>query len=401
MKKKILILIILVFLGFGIYKIVPSFKSKEPTKNKEYTEVEKYVEDKISKMTLREKIAQMLILYYYSDTVSDSLETTLKEVKPGGFILFGENISTYDKTVTFVKTLQKYSDVPLIISIDQEGGLVQRFKSSKDMQVTKIPPMYNVGATNDTDIAYNIGRVIAEELRVIGVNVDYAPVLDIYSNPNNKVIGDRSFSNDKDKVSSMGLSLAKGLSDNGVIPVFKHFPGHGDTEVDSHYDLPVINKTKEDLLKNELVPFINAIKNDAKIMMVGHIALPKIIGDDTPASLSYEIVTKLLKEELGYKGLVITDALNMGAVTNKYSNSEIYEMAINSGVDLLLMPGGSKPTIDLIEESVKSGRISEDKIDESVRKILEFKYLNLMEYKYLSKDYLNNKDHRDTVFNVK
>lgn len=401
MKKKVIVLIILILFGFGIYKIVPVFKNKNVSSKKEYTEVDKYVDEKINGMSLREKIAQMLILYYYSDTVSDSLTSTLKEVKPGGFILFGENISTYSNTVNFVKTLQKNSDIPLIISIDQEGGLVQRFKSSKDMQVTKIPPMYNVGSTNDENIAYNVGRVIAEELRVIGVNVDFAPVLDIYSNPKNKVIGDRSFGTDKDKVSKMGLSLSKGLSDNGVIPVFKHFPGHGDTEVDSHYNLPVINRTKEELFNRELVPFINAIENGAKIIMIGHIALPKIIGDDTPASLSYEIVTKLLKEELGYNGLVITDALNMGAVTNKYSNSEIYEKAINSGVDLLLMPGGSKPTIDLIENSVKEGRIKEKIIDSSVRKILKFKYLNLMEYKYLSKDYLNNKDHREVIFSVK
>lgn len=402
MKKRFLVLftfIILVFLSIFIfcnnnYKI-------STNKVEEFDSAELYVNSKIKKMSLREKISQMLILYYYSDTVDDTLKDVIKISKPGGFILFDQNITSYQKTLDFVKTLQENSEIPLFISIDQEGGSVQRFNSLSDYSVTKIPSMYNLGITNDEKLSYNVGKVIAEELRTIGVNMTYAPVVDIYSNPDNKVIGKRSFGSNKEIVSKMALALSKGLNDHGVISVYKHFPGHGDTSKDSHYDLPVINKTKEELLNNELVPFVDAIKNGADVIMIGHLSVPKITGDNTPASLSKKVITELLKGELEYNGLVITDALNMGALTKNYTSSEIYEKAINAGVDMLLMPGGSKKTIDLIEESVKNGKINEENINKSVKKILEFKFMKISNYKYLDESYLNNDEHKKIISEIK
>ena len=389
MKKVLLILFItalcmLIVAGYLVYK----------NYNFENLTIEEKVEKKLKDMTLKEKIAQMLIVYYTSDTVGDDLIETLNKNAFGGIILMGDNITTYDKTKKFVNDLQENSDIPLIISIDQEGGDVQRLEYLSDLNVTNIPSMYYLGKTENEELSYNVGKLMAEELRTIGVNVDFAPVVDIYSNPENKVIGKRSFGSDYNTVSKMANSLAKGLEDNGVIAVYKHFPGHGDTATDSHIDLPIINKTKEQLERLELKTFQSAIGNGAKIIMVGHIALPEITGDNTPASLSKILVTDILKKEMGFDGLVITDALNMGALTNNYSYEEIYTKAIEAGVDLLLMPEGSKDAIKYIKNN-----ISEDRINESVRKILKFKYTYLKNSN-LSKDYLGNPEHLEIISSI-
>ena len=280
----------------------------------------------------------------------------------------------------------------MIISIDQEGGTVQRLKGISDVEVTNIPNMYDLGATGNLNLAYQVGKVMAEELRTIGVNVVYAPVLDVYSNELNTVIGKRSFSSDPQVVTDMASELAKGLEENGVIATYKHFPGHGDTEVDSHVNLPIVKKTYDELLNLELIPFQNAISSGAKIMMIGHIALPEITGDNTPASLSKTIVTDTLKGKLGYQGLVITDALNMGALTKNYSKEEIYTQAIEAGVDLILMPSGSKQAIEFIRKN-----ISEERINESVEKILKFKYTYLGQNNQLDKSYLGGTEHQEVV----
>ncbi len=389
--KKLLVvlsIISLIFISISGYLIIKN-------NNFENISVEKKVERKMKEMSINEKIAQMLIVYYTSDTVTEDLAKTLNKNAFGGFILMQNNITTYEKTKKFVEDLQSNSDIPLIISIDQEGGDVQRLEYLSDVKVTEIPSMYYLGNTNDEELAYNIGKLMAEELRTIGVNVTFAPVVDIYSNENNKVIGKRSFGNDYNIVSKMANSLAKGLEDNGIIATYKHFPGHGDTETDSHIELPIINKTKEELYNLELKTFESAIKNDAKLIMVGHIALPKITNDNTPASLSKILITDILKNEMGYKGLIVTDALNMGALTNNYTYEEIYTNAINAGADLLLMPDASRDAIKYIKNN-----ISEERINESVKKILTFKYTYLKDNK-LDKTYLGSKEHLDVISKIK
>lgn len=388
MKKLAFLFLILslISISSGVFLIL------KPEKAFEEMTVDEKVEYRMKHMTLDEKIAQMLVVYYTSDTVDSNLESILQEVKPGGFILMKENITTYDQTKKFVDNVTKNSEIPMIISIDQEGGTVQRLKGISDIEVTNIPDMYDLGATGNLNLAYQVGKVMAEELRTIGVNVVYAPVLDVYSNELNTVIGKRSFSSDPQVVSDMANQLAKGLEENGVIATYKHFPGHGDTEVDSHVDLPVVKKTYDELLNLELVPFQNAISSGAKIMMIGHIALPEITGDNTPASLSKTIVTDTLKGKLGYQGLVITDALNMGALTKNYSKEEIYTQAIEAGVDLILMPSGSKQAIEFIRKN-----ISEERINESVEKILKFKYTYLGQNNQLDKSYLGGTEHQEVV----
>lgn len=356
---------------------------------------EEAIQNLISNMTIEEKIAQMFVVYYNANSFNDDVKSFVEQVKPGGFILFESNISTYDNTKKYIKELKEYSKIPLIISIDEEGGLVQRLKYLKDVDVIDIPPMYDLGKTNDPSLAYDVGKVIAEEVRTIGVNVVYAPVVDVYSNPNNTVIGDRSLGSDPNQVSKMANAIAKGLEDNGVIATYKHFPGHGDTIIDSHVDLPIIDKDYNSLMNLELIPFKEAIKNDAKIIMVGHLALPSVTGDNTPATLSKKIID-ILKNDLNYKGLIITDALDMGALTNYYDQNEMCVQAINAGADILLIPNDVIGAINLIKE-----RVSEERINESALKILRFKYKYLVNDNTLDKAYLNSTKHQEIINKIK
>ena len=383
---KIFILAIVVIVLVSVLFVFNGKNEKAEKVFEEYKTVEEKVEYQLNKLSLNEKIAQMLIVSYNNDVVDDNLKSILENNKPGGFILFNNNITDYDKTIKFVNDIKNTSDIPMFIAIDQEGGSVQKFNSLKDYDVTQIPSMKELGKKNDSHIAYEVGTVIAEELRVIGVNVNFAPVIDVIENENDSYIGDRSLSFDKDIVSKLGISLAHGMYDKGIIPVFKHFPGHGSTKDDSHYYLPVITKSKEELINTDLVPFINAINDGAKMIMIGHLAIPKIDGK-TPASLSKVLINDLLKDELKYNGLVITDALNMKALTDNYTEQEIYEKTINAGVDILLMPKSSSSAIKLINDSIKNKKITEDRIDESVRKILTLKYENLWNYKTLDKSF--------------
>lgn len=360
--------------------------------------VEQTIEEKVDKiineMTIEEKIGQMLIIYDTHETVDEELKQFIKDIKPSGFIINQNNITTFDKTKKYIEDLKQNSEIPLIISIDQEGGKVQRLQNLEDEKATYIPSMLDLGKTNDTELAYEVGRVLAEDMRTLGINVVYAPVCDVFSNPYNEVIGNRSFGSNPNLVANMCVSLGKGLEDNGIIATYKHFPGHGDTATDSHTSLPVINKSYESLLNNELVPFKKAIDNNAKIIMVGHIAFPDLTNDNTPASLSKKIITDLLKNDLGYDGLVITDALNMGALINNYSDEDIYVKAVEAGVDILLMPTDAKKAIEVIKDN-----ISVERIDESVKKILIFKYTYLKD-NILDESYLNNKEHQEIISKI-
>lgn len=386
-NKSLMSLVILICLvvSFVVYKYYNDFSEQD-------FNIDSNIEKILSTMTIEEKIGQMVVINVEGNTVTENIESIMNEVKPSGIILMKENFSSYEHTKKFVEDLKSMSDYPFIVSIDQEGGPVQRLKFLEEGNATDIPDMYSIGSLNDKVKAYNVGKVMALEMRTLGINVDYAPVVDIYSNSNNTVIGNRSFSENKDVVSTMAISLAKGLEDNGVIATYKHFPGHGDTEIDSHMKLPIIYKTKEEVENLELVPFKNVIANDAKLIMVGHIAFPLVTLDNTPASLSKKIVTGILKEELGFNGLVITDALNMKALTDNYSNEDIYIKSIEAGCDILLMPVDAREAISDIKNN-----IDEKRIDESVRKILKFKFKYLDKDNSLDKMYLGSEEHKKII----
>jgi len=341
----------------------------------------------LEEMTLDEKIAQMLIVNKADLSVSADEQTLLKTAPYGGYILMEGSFGTLAQTRAMVEGLQLNAKTPLIIAIDQEGGAVQRLKNISSPRATAIPNMYSVGQTGDLTYAKTIGRVIAEELRAVGVNVDFAPDADVFSTPSNTVIGRRSFSQNPQVAANMSLALAQGLEQNGVTATYKHFPGHGDTATDSHKNLPLINRTREQLDEVELVPFKNAIANGAQLIMVGHIALPQLTGDNTPATLSPQITTKLLREELGFDGLVVTDGLNMGAVTGNYSDADIYKLAVEAGADLLVLPRNPQLAIETIKQ-----KIPESRIDESVYRILKFKQ-QLADYQYLDVSYFGSAEH--------
>ena len=408
MKKITTILLICLLIFTGCFNKENEEKPKDENKeniidpdesDEELSDIDKKVKDTMSKMTLDEKIGQMIVVTYESYKMDNYLKNALIDVQPGGFLLFGENISTYEETIKLIKEIKSYVKIPMFISIDEEGGEIQRLLKLKDYNITNIPFMYDIGSYDDLELTYNVGKVLAEELRVFGINIDFAPVIDVFSNKDNTVIGKRSFGTTPELVSKHGLSLAMGLEDNGVIAVYKHFPGHGNTAVDSHEALPIVNKTKEELLNEDLIPFIDAINNNASVIMVGHLAVPSITKDNTPASLSKVLITDFLKSELNYSGLVVTDALNMKALTNYYSDEEICGKAVEAGVDILLMPSSSRKCLKSVQDALKKGTVTEERINESVEKILRIKYEKIVDNydTYLPVETLGSEEHQKMI----
>lgn len=342
-------------------------------------------------MTLEQKIGQMLIIRNSYTTMTPEYEAEIAAIQPGGYIIFDENITTLAGTRQLIadtrETIETASSItledgtivkiPAILSVDQEGGSVQRLQSISDYPPEYIAPMQEIGASNSAETAYETGLLLAKQCKNVGLNLDYAPVADIYSNPQNIVIGNRAFGTDRETVATMSIALAQGLADANVIPVFKHFPGHGDTIADSHETLPIVLKTLDELEQNELYPFRKAIDSGAEIIMVAHIALPSITGDYTPASLSPTIITDILKEHLNYNGIVITDGLDMNALTDNYLNADIATKAVLAGADLLLTPASPLEAKNAILSAVELGTITETRIDESVTKILKLKLSRL------------------------
>ncbi len=343
-----------------------------------------WVEETLKKMTLREKIAQMIITSsngYQLDNTSKEfmrLKNLIMHEKIGGIIFFQGNSQELAK---LTNTLQSFSEVPLLMSADYERGTGMRLNDG-----SLFPYNMAIGATRRTDLVYKMGLLIAKECKAIGIHQNYAPVVDINNNPNNPIINIRSFGENPELVSEMAVSFIKGLQDGNVIATAKHFPGHGDTDIDSHNDLPILNFDMKRLDTNELIPFKNSIESGVKSIMVGHIALPEIdIKNNLPASLSPVIIDSILINKLGFNGLVVTDALNMSGITKNYSSKQVAVLSVQAGVDLILMPQGETETINEIERAVINGKISEERIDYSVKKILSVKkWLNLDLNKYVN-----------------
>ncbi|MBR2587497.1 glycoside hydrolase family 3 protein [Candidatus Saccharibacteria bacterium] len=342
------------------------------------TSIEEKIEEKLGGMSLEEKVGQMIIMTNDEKSLTRAFYEEILDVRPGGFILMVPNITTYAATKKMLGEIDALSrekmGLPMILATDEEGGNVQRLLYVEDKEATNIPYMYDVGKTGDERLAFSVGEVIGKETRSLGLNLTFAPDVDIFSNPENEVIGRRSFGEDKEVVTKMALATARGIESAGVGTAYKHFPGHGDTAVDSHAGLPVLNKSWEELSDFELYPFGRAIEAGAEMIMVGHIAL---VEGGEPASLSREAVTEVLRGKLGFLGLAVTDALNMGAVTEKYTDEEMAVKAVLAGEDLLLMPRDAKVAREAIVGAVKNGEIEVSRIDEAVRRILKYKYEKL------------------------
>ncbi len=339
-------------------------------------------ESKLASMSLREKIAQMIISNSDGFDVSEDsdefrrMRTLVTEDKIGGFIFFKGNSV---QEARLINKLQELSETPLLMSADFERGTKMRLDDG-----SLYPSNMALGATGEPGLAYRMGQEIAKECRAIGIHQNYAPVMDINNNSLNPIINVRSFGEDPALVSEMGLSMIRGLQEGNVIATAKHFPGHGDTDIDSHNDLPVLKFDMERLDSVELYPFRNAVKDGVMSVMIAHLSFP-VVDDEpfVPASLSKKIIEGLLIDRLGFKGLVVTDALNMAGVVKHFSTEEVALRCADAGVDLILMPQGERKTIDAIESAVNQGRISEEKINSSVRRILNAKeWLKIGEKKF-------------------
>ncbi len=337
-----------------------------------------WVDSVFNSLNLDEKIAQLIMIRAYSNrdsTYNDSIGKIIKEYNIGGICFFkGHPVQQAYLTNTY----QSIAKTPLFIAIDAEWGLGMRLDSCYSF-----PRQMTLGAIQDDSLIYQMSSEIARECKQIGVNINFAPVVDINNNPDNPVINIRSFGEDKYNVAQKGLAYMKGLQDNGILATAKHFPGHGDTDTDSHLCLPIINHSKEKIDTLDLYPFKKLINNGLNCIMVAHLYVPAY--DDrknTAATISKPIVTKVLKKQLGFKGLIITDALEMKGVT-KYNEPGILEVkALQAGNDILLLPQDISKAVNEIKKAVKNGSILKSDIDEKCKKILRYKYkAGLYDYK--------------------
>ena len=341
-----------------------------------------FLEYLLNKMNLEERIGQLIMIdYRETKEMTIDLENALSTYKPGGFILFKSNIADYEQTHKLLTDIKSIGSIPTMISVDQEGGRVQRLGENVGFEVYQA--MSKIGETNNPNVAYELARKMGKELHDIGVDMDMAPILDIFSNPKNTVIGDRAFGKESKTVTEMALAYAKGLKDENIIAVGKHFPGHGDTAKDSHIELPIVEKELEQLKQLELIPFIEAIHQNIPGIMVGHIAVPKITKDTLPASLSPIMISDLLRNDLKYDGLIIPDSLKMKALSNHFTNENIYLRCIQAGNDIMLMPQDINEAFNTIYRAVNEGKISEERINQSVLRILSTKF----DYGLLDKEY--------------
>lgn len=335
------------------------------------------VAEQMAAMTLEEKVGQLFIAGFYGTEDGDYVDSLIRDYKVGGLIFFGRNVGTAEELVSLVNDLRaKNGDyIPMFFSVDQEGGTVERLPD----EVSPLEDAYTYGQSGSSEVGYALGQVLANECVAFGFNLDFAPSLDIWSNPENTVIGTRAFGTTAEAVEAVGPWAAYGLMDGGVIPVVKHFPGHGDTAVDSHVGLPTVSKTVDELLTSELIPFQSAIEGregeGVPAVMVAHI-LMTAIDQEHPASLSQAVVTGLLREQLGFDGVVFTDDLTMGAITENYGLDEAAVLALEAGCDVLLVchnEGDLALARQAVLDAVASGRLTEERIDRSVYRILSLK----------------------------
>lgn len=345
-----------------------------PSENQEETAIElQWIEERLKQMSLKEKLGQLLITGISGTTLTDETIALITEYKVGGVIFYSVNLPDPATALELINNIKKENAnnaIPLFLCVDQEGGQVSRLPG-----FAKLPANKQIGDQNDPELSYTIGTILGQQLKAYGLNMNFAPVLDVNRNPNNPVIGERAFSNDPKIVSELGIATMKGMKDEKIIPVVKHFPGHGDTSVDSHLELPVVRKNLEQLKEVELLPFQQAIDEGVDVIMIAHILLPEF-DEDHPATMSEAVITDLLRKELDYNGLVITDDLTMQAITNQYDIATAAVSSILAGSDMVMIAHDYNSvlhTIAAFEDAIEAGVITEERIDESVKRILSLK----------------------------
>ncbi len=328
----------------------------------------------LDSLTLDEKVGQLMLLGFGGTKMDGTIARFLDDMKPGGVALFTRNIDTPEQAMRLIRDVRAHdpAGVPMFVAVDQEGGNVVRVKHD----ATILPSAMALGATGDPSLARRAGEALGRDLRLLGFNMNLAPVLDVNSNPNNPVIGIRSFGESPREVGQLGIAYIQGMQSQGVIPVAKHFPGHGDTDSDSHYHLPVLPHDKARLEEVELHPFARAFSEGLDAIMTAHIALPALGDDgekDLPATVNPRVLTGLLRDELGYDGLVITDGLEMQGIVQRFGSGEAAVRAIIAGADVVMVlwfPEKKREVRDALKEAVLSGRIPEWRFNQAVRRVL-------------------------------
>lgn len=341
--------------------------------------------DVLGKMSLREKVGQLFIVRPEAlaensnaetapatDRVDDAVISRIEEYPVGGIALFSRNITSAEQLPMFISDLQSSSKYQLFIAVDEEGGRVARIANSDFFNVASYKSMEDIGKSGDASKAEEVGRQIGSYLKELGFNLDFAPVADTNTNPQNIVIGDRSYGSDPALVARMVSAQLDGMHDSGIMGTLKHFPGHGDTKDDTHSGYVSIEKTWDELKECELVPFITALPK-ADMVMVSHITAVNVTSDKLPTSMSETMITGKLRNELGYDGVIITDAMAMGAVADNYTSAEAAVTAVKAGVDIVLMPQNLDEAFNGVMNAVTDGEISMERLDESVLRILKMK----------------------------
>ena len=355
-----------------------------------------WAERTLEQLTIEEKAGQLLMPWVLGDFAPEGSEgherifSFIEDMKIGGLIM---SVGTPFGVAAKLNALQAHSDLPLLVAADLETGAGFRMRGAVQMPgtidlggATDFPSLMAVGATGNEEFAYEMGRITAVEARALGVHVPFAPVLDVNNNPENPIINVRSFGEDPQQVAEMGIAFVRGVQDNGAIATGKHFPGHGDTDVDSHVGLPVILHDRARMDSVELKPFRRAIDSGMGAIMTAHISVPSLNGGERePSTLSHEVLTEILRDELGFRGIVFTDAMDMSAVARQFRSGEAAVRAIEAGADVILMPASVSGAIEGIVEAVRSGRLTEDRLDLSVMRVLETKEgTGLHEDRYVS-----------------
>lgn len=341
--------------------------------------IEEMAKKIVDEMTIDEKVYQMFIVLPEQLTgvglvtaAGTTTQEALEKYPVGGILYLSQNIVSRNQTQTMLSNVQAYSKIPVFTAVDEEGGVVSRVGNNPNMGTTSFPSMKNIGSTGDSNQAYTVGYTIGNECKELGFNLDFAPVADVFSNPENTVIGNRAFSDDPNITADMVSSCVRGFKDAKMLCALKHFPGHGDTIADSHYEAAITSKTLEELDELEFVPFVKGIEAGADFVMVGHILTPNITDDYTPATLSNEMLS-ILRDELKFDGIIITDAMNMAAITDYYSSSEAAVTAVKAGIDMILVPEDFHAAVSGVMHALETGDITEEEINDSVIRIIQTK----------------------------
>lgn len=354
---------------------------------------ESEVEEMLRKMTLREKVGQLFFVrpealdpdIHWENPPTDLAPLKLQEVNEkmkrqnksypvGGIILYDWNINDETQLAKFLPQLKALNGKPLIC-IDEEGGRVARLANNPNFHVKKYESMAAIGATGNPANAYECGNTIGTYLKRYGFDIDFAPVADVNTNPDNIIIGKRAFSDDPAVAAPMVVNYLQGLKDAGIVGCIKHFPGHGDVKTDTHYGYAQTQKTWAEMLSCEMVTFRAGINWGCQLVMTAHIGAPKVIGSDIPSTMSSVMLQNKLRGELGYRNIIVTDALEMGAITKQYTNVDAVLGCLQAGVDIVLCPKEYAEVFDAVVKAVENGTISETRLNDSVRRILMLKYL--------------------------